>query len=367
MNIIESSSEKKQIHVLYIEDNPMDILLFQRYFAKIAQEDKIDIFHLEIVDRLSKALELLSQGDIDLILTDLKLPDASELEAVTELHRQFPMIPIIAVTNTYNKSMGLEAVRAGAQDYLLKDELNSYLLNHSIRYAIERKRLEKMKDKFLTTISHELLTPLTIMKGGLSILNKEGAESVTSKQKEILGLFSRSIDRLMLIVKDILDFSRLESRRVNINCHIINIKPLIQEVINGLHSQLEEKNIIIENNISELPHVFADPNLIIQVLTNILSNAQRYAKTKITFSSQSTDQFVCICIKDDGPGIALKNQKKLFTEFEQIHRSEDQGYQGTGLGLAICKEIITLHKGKIWVESDEGKGAQFCFALPSVR
>lgn len=358
-------SEKKTIYVLYIEDNPNDFLLFQRYLFQIEQEDENEFFHLEQVDRVSKGLERLERGGIDLILTDLNLPDAEELESVALLHDHYPSIPIIALTNTYQKSLGLEAVRQGAQDYLLKDELNSHTLKHSIRYAIERKDLEKMKDKFLNTVSHELLTPLAIMKGGVNVLNLEMGGSVTQKQIDILGTFTRSIERLLKIVNNILDFSRLRSGHFKINPQSINIIPLIDEVVDGLRGQLEKNGVVIEEHISEMPHACADPHLITQLLTNLLSNAQRYAKTKITIVAQSDDQMICVKIIDDGTGISPEGQKKLFREFEQVNRADEgQGYKGTGLGLAIAKEIIGLHRGKIWVESDVNKGAQFCFTLP---
>lgn len=359
----EPTIETRSIHILYIEDNPNDFILVKRLLKK--NEGEEEQFEVELADRVANGLDRLAKGGIDLVLTDLNLPDTQKLEAVTKLLTHFPLMPIIALTNAYAKTLGIEAVRKGAQDYLLKDELNSRIIKQSIRYAIERKRLEKLKSEFVSSVSHELLTPLTIMKGGLDNLSMGVAGEMTAKQREILASVCKNIDRLSQIVKNILDISRLESGHVKINLATINLTPLIHEVVTGFHKEAEHKQILIEENTPNTLEVLADPNLIIQVLNNLLSNACRFAKKKIFIMVQLADQMAKISIIDDGSGIAAEDQKKLFNKFEQINRPEGgPGYKGTGLGLAICKEIVELHEGNIWVESSIEHGSRFCFTLP---
>lgn len=366
----EPQLKKKTLCVLYIEDNTSDFLLIQRLFTQLKKEDlEEEHFDLERVDRISKALERVAQGGVDVVLTDLLLPDACGLEAVAKLHSHIPMMPIIALTSVYAKILGLEAIKKGAQDYMLKEELTGRTIKQSILCAIERKKLEKMKDEFVSTVSHELLTPLTIMKGGLDNLNMGAAGPLTEKQKEILVSVTQNIDRLARVIKDVLDISRLEFGYSKINLRKMNLKPLIHDILAGFYKQAEEKGIIIEKNIPDLPDVFIDPNLLMQVMNNLLNNACRHARTKIKVEVivKMADHAVYVHIIDDGPGISLEDQKRLFNKFVQINRPEGgQGYKGTGLGLAICKEIIERLKGNIWVESSIGEGAQFCFTIPLV-
>jgi len=363
---LEQHLVKKIVCVLYIEDNPNDYFLVKRHLTQLMREEgEIEYFNLEHSDRVSNGLDRIAKGGIDIVLTDISLPDTSGLEVITRLRNHFPMLPFIALTNAYDKSLGIEVIRQGAQDYILKEELTAPVLGHSIRCAIERKKLEKMKNEFVSTVSHELLTPLTIMKVGLENLSMGAAGPIMPKQKEILSSVFRNIDRLARIIRDILDLSRLEFGQTMINRVGMQLTPLIQQVMTGFHKKEEEKNIIIEENMSNLPDVFADQNLIIQVLNNLLSNACHFARTKITISAQTVGHMVCVYVIDDGPGIAPEDQKKLFNKFVQIDRPEGgQGYKGTGLGLAICREIISQHEGKIWIESDGCNGSQFCFTLP---
>lgn len=363
---MENHSVKNNITVLYIEDNPNDIILVKRFIGQMTKDqDETETFQFESVDRVSKGIERMAKGGVDLVLTDLNLPDAHELEAVKQLRSHFPMIPIIALTSAYTKSLGLQAVREGAQDYLVKDELNARMISHSVRYAIERKKVEMMKEEFMSTVSHELITPLTIIKGGLDNINLGFVGPVTPKQKEILFSVSKSIDRLARIIADILSLSRLESKHVELKCQATNLKSLIREVISVFDHEAKEKHILLEEDIPSSVEVFVDSNKLVQVLNNLISNALRYAKTKIMITCQPIDQMMSVRVIDDGPGLSQEDQAKLFNKFVQINRPEGgEGYKGTGLGLAICKEIIDLQKGKIWVESQLGHGAQFCFTVP---
>lgn len=357
--------KKKSICVLYIEDNLNDFLLIQRFLSQITKEEEAESFELERVDLVAKGVERIQKGGVDVLLTDLNLPDSRELEAVTTLLSHFPMLPIIVLTSAYSKNLGIEAVRKGAQDYLLKDELNARMIKHSIRYAIERKQLDMMKDEFVSMISHELLTPLTIMKVGLDNLNMGVAEPLTPKQKELLIPVTNNINRLARIIHDILDISRMHFGKFNIYRQMIDLKSLLQEIVKEFYEKTKTKNIIIEAKVPDIPDVYADPNLIVQVLHNLLSNAERYARSKIQVSAKPVDQTICVCVLDDGLGISSNDQNKIFNKFEQVNRPEGgQGYKGTGLGLAICKEIIERHEGKIWVESEVGQGCQFCFTIP---
>ncbi len=358
-------SKKKMNTILYIVENQNNFFTIQNLIAEgAAQEKEEEFFSLELVESVSNAMERLNRGNVDLVLTDLNVSDSKGLELVTNLRNYYPMIPIIVLADDSNPFTGLEAVRAGAQDYLLKTDLKPPGLRHSILHTIERFRIERMKDQFFTTASHQLLSSVAVMKGGLNILNME-VELLSIKQKEVFEVFKESIKRLLDIINNILNHCRLETAHFVVNCRNIQIKILIDEVIDNFKPQFKEKNVTIEEDISDLNHAFVDPHLILKVLSYLLINALHYVKKKITIKGLHYDGMICIQIIDDGLGI-FSDDPNIFNEYEQLSRAQiPQGYHGMGLGLAICKEIIELHKGKIWVESDPEKpGARFCFTLP---
>lgn len=194
-------SENKTINILYIEDNLLDFLLVKRLLNRSKTEE--DGYKLEQVDRLSKGLERLSQGGITIVLTDLNLPDSSELEAISSLHSQFPTVPIIALTSAYSYQLGLDAVRQGAQDYLLKDDLTEQMIKHSIRYAIERNQMGTMKHDFANTLSKEIAAPITYLKESINRLKTMVAGPLTAKQQEMLSSMQESIDHIESIIKNL--------------------------------------------------------------------------------------------------------------------------------------------------------------------
>lgn len=236
----------------------------------------------------------------------------------------------------------------------------------------ESNQMEKLKDEFLSIVSHEMRTPLTIVKGAVCNLRDGIVGELTEAQNKVLDTTTRNVDRLARIINDLLDLSRLDSGKAKVRKKKLNLNALLEEVVQNFKNIAEEKSIPIEIDCSQsLPVVFADEDMIHQVLTNLIQNAIRYAKSKIliqgTFQAQKgkDKSQVVICIKDDGQGIPKDKIQLLFNKFEQVNRpAGGSGYKGTGLGLAICKQIMDLHQGQIWAESDEGQGAQFFFTLP---
>lgn len=243
----------------------------------------------------------------------------------------------------------------------------------------EKKRLEKLKDEFLGVVSHEMRTPLTIIKTAVSNLKDGIAGTLPENQLKILATTDRNVERLSRIINDLLDLSRLESGKARVNRQKLNVHLLVDEVMQNFEPAATGMNVTITKKINKnLPEIFADHDMVMQVFNNLLSNSLRYAKGKIMIKaihkknikeplSQAfrPNEMVEVAVADDGHGIAKENQKLLFNKFEQINRPNGgSGYKGTGLGLAICKEILDLHNSKIWVDSDVDKGTTFSFMLP---
>lgn len=262
-----------------------------------------------------------------------------------------------------------------AYELTLRDVTHLQQIVELEKELAEKTRVEKLKDEFISVVSHELRTPLTIIKGAISNLYDGIVGPLGEKQKEVVATTLRNTERLTRIINNLLDLSRLESGRAKMNRCKVTAQTLLSDLKNNFENEIAKSGIVMETKIQpNLTEVFVDPDMIHQVLTNLINNAVRFAKNKIYISGSmqqipngnlDPQAFVKITVEDDGKGIDKNNQKKLFNKFEQIHRSSGgTGYKGTGLGLAISKEIISLHHGDIWVESDTGKGCRFCFTLP---
>lgn len=235
----------------------------------------------------------------------------------------------------------------------------------SFRDITERKQLDRLKDEFLGTVSHELRTPLSIIKVALDNLN-DNAIRTEQGQAEAIQMITRNTNRLSRMIDNLLDISRLESGRVKIKLQSIKLNPLIQEVIHNLDVEAQEKHIHFKIKLPEvLPSATADPDMLEQVMYNLLDNALRFAKEQVEICAQCNDSAIEVTVTDDGPGIPTEEISTLFNKFIQVRRPiGGSGYKGTGLGLAICKQILQVHNGKIWVESSPGSGARFHFTLP---
>lgn len=256
--------------------------------------------------------------------------------------------------------------------------INMHNVSHLKKVALltaevqERSRLNKLKDEFISIVSHEMRTPLTIIKGAVSNLLDGIMGPIPPTHEKVLKTTMRNVDRLARIINDLLDLSRLESGRLKINRRKTNLNDILTDVHNTFQSSFGEKKISLELQIDEtIPDVFVDNELLTQVMFNLLQNALRYAKSTVRIRSnlvntpkESGADEILVEVIDDGEGIKEEAIPLLFNKFEQIDRpSGGSGYKGTGLGLAICKKIMDLHNTKIEVDSSPGYGTRFYFKL----
>ncbi|MDD4981913.1 MAG: PAS domain S-box protein [Candidatus Omnitrophota bacterium] len=230
----------------------------------------------------------------------------------------------------------------------------------------ERKRLERMKDDFVSTISHELRTPLTAIKEGISIVSDGSAGSVSEDQQEFLGIAKRNVDRLARLINEILDFQKIESGKMVYNISENDIAVVGKEVQESMAPLALAKGLTLGLNLTPgLPRVKFDRDKITQVLTNLVSNAIKFTESgKVLISINPGNNIIQVSVSDTGSGMRQEDIAKLFQKFIQLEDLSDRKTGGTGLGLAISKDIIDAHGGKIWAESEVGKGSVFNFILP---
>ncbi len=233
--------------------------------------------------------------------------------------------------------------------------------------------LDKLKDEFVSLASHELRTPMTAIKSYLWLFIQGKNASLNDREQKYIERAYQATDRLITLVNDMLNVSRIESGRMNILIKPFSALKLIQEVIEELKPAAEKQKISItfNPNPEELPDVLADQNKIREVLINLIGNSIKFTPEGgiITVSLTKNDSFLITHIKDTGKGINQEDLPKLFQKFQTVGNNylTKMNAQGTGLGLYLSKSIIEMHGGSIWAESEgEGNGATFSFSLKTV-
>ncbi len=377
MITVVQNTDSKTLNVLLIEDNPGDARLIQETLAE-ADTTHFELTHMNCI---SAGMERLAEGGIDIVLLDLSLPDSQGLETFVKIHSQASDVPIVVLSGLYDETIAVKAVHRGAQDYLVKGYVDNNLLVRSIRYAIERHRmLEEMektqqqqmqiKDQFLSHISHELRTPLTATHQFVTIILDGLAGDLNPEQREYLEIALKNINQLKNMISELLDITRSETGKLNVNPWPISIAEVISDTLNTLKAAATEKGIILTSDIhNDLPSVFADKNRVQQILINLVDNGIKFTTEKgmITIRAKLFDKdpnFLCIEVSDNGCGINQEETQMIFDRLHQIQNSVEDSRKGLGLGLYICKMLVSRHGGRIWVKSRLGEGSTFYFTLP---
>ena len=373
------SMSDKALDLLLVEDNPGDI----RLIGQALQESSSFQYNLTIAGRLEQALRLLEARPFDLVMLDLSLPDSWGLDTFVKTQAKAPNIPIVMLTGFDIEQFAIEALRLGAQDYLVKGRMDGDVLARSTRYAIERKQaqqeLEKKtqaleeallaKSQILSTATHELKTPLTNIVGyARRLLGGESTVGpLTERQRSYLDRVLKNSLHQEVLIDDLLTVSRIEAGKLELTIQAIDLREEIAEVLELLAGQLEDRHIrpVLDIN-GGSPRAKADRLRFTQIMSNLLSNACKYspADGTVTVRVKELPQFVRIDVQDHGIGISKPDQAKLFTKFFRANNSSTREASFAGLGLFVTKHLVEAQGGQIWVESEEGAGSTFSFALP---
>jgi two-component system sensor histidine kinase GlrK len=228
--------------------------------------------------------------------------------------------------------------------------------------------LDQMKSDFFSTVTHELRTPLSSTKMGISLLEGGREGSLTEGQKELLSLVKQENNRMVGLVNAILDLSKMEAGMMAYQIEQKNIVPLIDQVVKEMKPLVETKRIRFESEVAEkLPTPKVDTERFLQVLRNVIGNALKFTPDggRVNVSVRTIDGGLQISVADTGPGIPEKNLTTIFEKFQQVNPKGPYKTKGTGLGLAIAKQVVTHHGGKIWAESKLGEGSIFFILLPA--
>jgi PAS domain S-box-containing protein len=237
------------------------------------------------------------------------------------------------------------------------------------RYEQRLKELDKMKSAFVSNVSHELRTPLTAIKASADNMLDRLIGDLNGKQVGYLTRIKSNSDRLARLINDLLDLSTIEAGKIDLRPANLPLVTLVKEAAESLRPVAAEKLINL-TVMSADPGIiaWADRDKVIQVLMNLIGNALKFTPTggKVTIAvTKNSAAWMQISVTDTGPGIPAEEVNKVFARFYQIGQAGTQKTQGTGLGLAISKALVEMNGGKIWVESEAGKGSTFSFTLPA--
>jgi signal transduction histidine kinase len=231
---------------------------------------------------------------------------------------------------------------------------------------IEVERASQMKSEFLSRMSHEFRTPLNGISGYSELLSEEGTGSLNETQRRFLGHIRTGAKHLLELINEILDLSRIESGKIELQRENVPVSEAVAEVAPALRPLAAAKNIDLEERAQSVV-VHADRVRLKQILFNLVSNAVKFTGPggQVWIESSVGGPFVTISVSDTGIGIPREEQKSVFEDFYQVRADKSGAAEGTGLGLSITKKLVELHGGSIWVESEQGKGSRFSFTLPA--
>jgi two-component system sensor histidine kinase GlrK len=228
------------------------------------------------------------------------------------------------------------------------------------------KEVDRMKSDFYSNMSHEMRTPLTSIREGTNMFLEGLGGEVTEKQRELLTIVAEESTRLIQLVNPLLDLSKLEAGMVAFHFVKTDLAPLVVRSVREVTPLAEAKNIGIESDIGEIPSMSVDAERIMQVLRNLLGNALKFTPSggSVRVAVRRVEDEVHVSVTDTGPGIPKEQISGIFEKFHQASPDGSRRFQGTGLGLAIVRHIVHAHGGRVWVESEFGRGSTFTFGLP---
>lgn len=350
--------------LLIIEDNSD----FARLLHEMLRRNKTHQIESAFATTMGAAEEYLAQNTTDTILLDLGLPDAQGLAALRRARAAAPNTPLVVLTGTDDEQLATFCLQEGAQDYLIKGEIEGKSLLRALHYAKERKRLEQLKDEFVATVSHELRTPLTSITGSLGLLLGGATGILPKPTASLLGIAHANCQRLIRLVNDILDIEKHESGQVAFDLRRVEIGSLVEQVVEANRGFAEAHGVRlrIESVTVAAADVQADADRLAQAITNLLSNAIKFSPPDrdVVVTIEKAFDLVRISVRDYGPGVSRDFEPHLFEKFAQAEATNARQKGGVGLGLSIVKQIVGRLGGKVGFADAPGGGAMFHVELP---
>ena len=393
------------LKILLVDDDEIDRLAVRRVLKKT--DLLVTITEAESGEA---AIATLQRQKFDIILLDYHLPDSNGKELINQIKKILYIdSPLIVFTGQGDEFIAVEMMKAGASDYLKKNQIYPDNLVKAIKNAIRIYQAEKavalanqrlkatnellllknqeletqkrqiklqniklqeaynLKSQFLATMSHELRTPMNAILGFSQLLLRQYPDPLTKTQQNLVQRIFNNGQNLLNMINEMLDFSIVESGKLELNIKEFNLANVVQLTLEELRSLAIEKNLKLETKINlQNSQVWQDSQFLKRILVNLLSNAIKFTEQgAIQVEVWETNPAqIAIAVTDTGIGIAPENIDIIFQAFRQLDQSFTRKYSGTGLGLAISESLVKTMGGTITVESQLGEGSTFCLKIP---
>jgi signal transduction histidine kinase len=368
---------KKTLHVLLVEDNASDARLLRTMLSR----EKQGSFEFIHVTHMSEAEILLSKGGVDIVLLDMGLPDGHGIDIVRRARAAAPAVVMIVMTGFEDEALAAEALKEGAQDYLIKGQIENRALPQALRHAMERQRLQaetdlmaknevQLRDDFLSRVSHELRSPLTSIYSFGSLIADGLAGQTTPQQDDYLQIILRNVGQLRAMIEDLLEVTQEQTGKLTVELQSVSVNEAAAYAVDTLAGAAKKKGITLSLlPPAHLPSAYADATRLRQILTILLDNAVKFtpAGGTVTVGAKEYEKdgsMVLVEVYDTGCGIKSEETERIFENLYQVTDPGSAGRRGLGLGLHIAKDLVTRQGGEIWVTSVPGKGSLFSFTLP---
>jgi signal transduction histidine kinase len=368
---------KKPLQVLLVEDNAADALLLREMFSKEPRGS----FELSHLTHMRDAEARLAKGGVDIVLLDMGLPDGHGLDTLRRARAAAPDVVMIVMTGLEDEALAAQAMKEGAQDYLIKGQIENRALPRALRHAIERQRMQieadlmrkhqvQLRDEFLSHVSHELRSPLTSIYSFSSIIADGLAGKTSPQQDEYLQIILRNVGQLQAMIEDLLEVTQAQAGKLSVELQSVSVNEAISYAVDTLLGTATAKEITLSFDPSaDLPAAYADAMRVRQVLTILLDNAMKFTPAggavKVAAKPYEKDaNLLLVEVSDTGCGIDAEAAEHVFEHLYQVTDPGRAGRRGLGLGLHIAKDLVTRQGGEIWVESEPQVGSRFMFTLP---
>ena len=327
-----------------------------------------------------EAIKKVQEKDFDISLLDIKMPGANGLEVLRYIKKNSAQTEIVMMTGMSDVSMAVEAMKLGAKEYLTKPIDMEQLvpqLKGIVRARVAEDRIRRLQSEHTARLLYDLHNPIAGLRQSIGYLLKGMAGSVGDHQKELLGYMTTSIDKVINLLTDMLDLTKLEGGRVRLNKGISSLGTSVQTIIQEYNVPIQTSKITLDFYAEpDLPALEYDSEKIDQVVKNFMGNAVTHTPPQgaivvqvrkaslVLEEGQLPTDHIMVSVFNSGAGILPEQLPLIFDRYRDLISGKSNKDKLSGLGLVISQRIIEAHNGKIWVESEVGKGATFFFALP---
>ena len=366
-----NSEPKAAASILIVDDDEN----FGDLLATTVHDEGYEVEH---IGDAQKAIVMAREKSYDIILLDVKMPGMNGIDALKVLKKESPMTDYIMLTGVHDISIAVEAVKLGAREFLTKPFESEYLLQQlrsTLRARAAENKLREAEANFSSKLLYDLRNPLSTIQSGISFLQKGMAGPLSDQHQVVLGHIGANTEKIMTLLSDMIDISKFETGKVEIEKTPVNFDEFIPRVCEEFASLATAKKIKFNASVAgNLPTVIIDIQKVGQVVKNLLDNAIKYTNEGGSISvdvnlvkpdtADPGKEYVEIKVKDTGAGISPEELPFVFDKYKEFLTGKTSAKKTTGLGLAICRNIVEAHRGRMWVDSELCKGSTFTVLLP---